>query len=131
MGMCGSALRNRHWNASHVRQAVSRSHERQHAVCGPLYEPDRDWETPETDLYNLRIFLLDTLDLIELDPRITAAADELHRLASECVYEQEREVLTHEEPHVRPEQGRLARVALLTLRDVLLQACPRDRNGIW
>ena len=85
-------------------------------------------ETPETDLHNLRIFLLEALDLIEPDPRITAAADDLHRLASECVYEQEREVLTEETPHVRPENVKAAREALLRFREALLQAQPRSET---
>jgi hypothetical protein len=91
-------------------------------------------ETPETDLHNVRIFLLDILDLIEPDLEITAAADDLHRLASECVYEQEREVLADEEPHVRPELARAARETLVRLHEALLQARPREethRIGLW
>ena len=91
-------------------------------------------ETPDTDLHSLRIFLVDALDLIEPDPGITAAADDLYRIASECVHEQEREVLTEEEPHVRPQQARAVREALLRLREMLLQARPRDethRIGLW
>jgi hypothetical protein len=83
-------------------------------------------ETPETDLHNLRIFLLDALDLIEPDSRTIAAADDLYRLASECAYEQEREVLTEEKPHVRLEHMKAAREALLTFREALLQAQPRS-----
>ncbi len=56
----------------------------------------------EPELRNLRIFILECLELVGPDERLIRAADELYRLAYECAYEQEQDILFDEEPYVSP-----------------------------
>ena len=82
---------------------------------------------PETELHNVRVYLVTTLELIEPDPTITKAADELSRLAAECVAEQERDVLVQKEPHVQPDHVRAMNDAFSRFRGALSVARPSEQ----
>ena len=82
---------------------------------------------PETELHNVRVYLVATLELIEPDPRITKAADELSRLAAECVSEQGREMLAQKEPHAQPNHVRAMNDALSRFREALSVARPSEQ----
>ncbi|HEX2278118.1 MAG TPA: hypothetical protein VHN13_13470, partial [Candidatus Tectomicrobia bacterium] len=82
-------------------------------------------EAPETELRNVRVYLMHTLDLIEPDSRITESADELSRLVTKCALEQGREVLT-QEAHV-PDRAHAMNDAFARLRVALAAARPNDQ----
>ena len=83
---------------------------------------------PETELHNVGVYLVTTLELIEADPTITKAADELSRLAAECVSEQGREVLAQKEPHVQPDHVRAMNDAFSRFPDALTVARPSQQS---
>ena len=84
-------------------------------------------ENGETGLRNVRVYLLNTLELIEPDHRITQASDELYHCASLCVEEQEREVLLEGEPRVSPRLVQAANDALMRFEDALSSARPNEQ----
>ena len=84
-------------------------------------------DAPETELHNVRVYLVTTLDLIEPDPAITEAADELSRLVAGCVFEHEREVLIQQKPQVAPDRIQAVRDALSRFHQALLDARPTEQ----
>ncbi len=81
-------------------------------------------EDLETELRNLRTFILDCLTLVGSDQRVVHAADELYRLAHECAYEQEQDIILDEEPHVSPTHLEAAEAALARFQIALFEAAP-------
>ena len=82
-------------------------------------------EAPETELRNLRIYLMNTLDLIEPDSRITEAADELSRLVTGCV---------SREPHGRSDRAHAMNYAFARFGVALATARPNEealRMGLY
>lgn len=75
----------------------------------------------EPGLRNLRTFILDCIYLVGSDQRVLHAADELYRLAHECAYEQEQDILLDEEPRVSPTRLEAAVAALVQFQIALFK----------
>ena len=74
-------------------------------------------EGPEPELHSVRTCLLDVLELVERDPGIVAASDDLDNVAREVAAGTDR----------GPRMARLLREAFLRFRDRLGSARPNDK----
>lgn len=83
----------------------------------------------ETELRNLRSLILDCLDLVGSTKALIQSADELYRLALECAYEQEQDMLLNEEPLVTRTRLEAAEAALKQFQTALSDACERQQSG--
>jgi hypothetical protein len=81
-------------------------------------------ENLEPELRNLRTSILTCLEGVSPNECLARAADKLYRSAYELAYEQEREILLDEEPHVSPTRLEAAEAALARFQAVLLNADP-------
>jgi hypothetical protein len=65
-----------------------------------------DIQNAETELRNLRVYIVNTLDIVEEDTRLAQAGDELYRLAAEFVGDVEIEIISgRSEPHISVNGG--------------------------
>lgn len=87
-------------------------------------------EAADTELHNIRAYILNTLEMIEADPAIQAASDAFYREAADYVTELDREILTSPrgEPHVSPTRRDAVEAALDSFRQALMAARPNDRG---
>ena len=76
----------------------------------------------ETEAHNIRVYLVNTLELTHRDPGIEAAADDLYAAATAFVVGQGRP-----EDGSRRRDARILREAFLRLRDKLADARPSDK----
>jgi hypothetical protein len=76
----------------------------------------------ETELRNLRTFILTCLEGTEPSKALVDAADDLYQRAHELAYEQEREILLDEEPHVSPTHLEAAEAALARFQIALFDS---------
>lgn len=83
----------------------------------------------ETELRNLRSLILDCLDIAGPAKALIQSADELYRLAHECAYEQEQDILLDEEPHVTPSRLAAAEAALASFQAVVVQTQRQQRDA--
>jgi hypothetical protein len=76
----------------------------------------------ETEVHNIRAYLVNTLELTERDPGVEAAADDLYATAAAFA-------AGHGQPDHSPERRdrRLLREAFLRLRDKLADAGPSEK----
>jgi hypothetical protein len=81
-----------------------------------------DGHSPETEAHNIRANLVNTLELVELDPGIEAAADDLYAVTAAFV-------TSHQQRDHGPERRdrRVLREAFLRLQDKLTGARPSDK----
>ena len=78
----------------------------------------------ETELRNLRTFILACLEGTEPSKALVDAADELYRRAHELAYEQEQDIILDEEPHVSPTHLEAAEAALARFQIALSEVGP-------
>ncbi len=77
-------------------------------------------EGAEAELHNLRAYLLNVLDLVDRDPGIDAAADDLHEAARALV------AADRDGRPLSPSQRRLPEEAYFRFRERLLSARPSE-----
>ncbi len=82
----------------------------------------------ETELRNLRTFILDCLEGAEPTGDLIHAADELYRHAHEPACEQEQDIILDEEPHVSPTHLEAAEAALARFQIALFEFSPSSRS---
>ena len=78
----------------------------------------------ETELRNLRTFILACLEGTEPSKALVDAADELYRRAHDLAYEQEQDIILDEEPHVSPTHLEAAEAALARFQIALFEPDP-------
>ena len=85
-------------------------------------------QNAETELHNLRAYIINALDLVEDDKRLAQGGDELYRAAAEFVGEVEIEIVSgRSEPHISPERPKALEMALEDFRQVLQSATPSEK----
>jgi hypothetical protein len=77
-------------------------------------------EDTEAELHNLRAYLINVLDLVERDPGIDAAVDDLDEAARALAG------AVRDGRALTPSQHRMPREAFLRFRDRLLNASPSE-----
>ena len=86
-------------------------------------------EGADTELHNIRAYILNTLEMIEPDPDIQAAGDAFYEAATDYVTELDRELLIlRDEPHVSPRRKDAVERALARFADALASARPSERG---
>ena len=85
-------------------------------------------QNAETELHNLRVYIINTLDLVEEDQRLAQAGDKLYRIAAEFVSEVHVEIVSgRSEPHISPERFEALEKALIDFGQVLQSATPTEK----
>lgn len=87
-------------------------------------------EGADTELHNIRAYILNTLEMIETDPDIQAASDAFYGAATEYVTELDRELIVSldGEPRVSAARREAVEAALARFAESLLGARPNERG---
>ena len=85
-------------------------------------------QNAETELHNLRVYIVNMLDFVQENQRLAQAGDELYRAAAEFVGEVEIEIVSGRgEPKIGPGRFKAVEKALIDFGQVLQSATPSEK----